>query len=239
MAGEFLGRVAFERGAYPQARQYLSESLAILRQLGDPSMRAHSLSYLGRTSQVLGEFSEAEKLLREGLVLAREINYRVAVGLTLDGLGRVAYSQGRHAEAEAFFSEGADLFREMGDTHRLARTLNHRGLNSLALKHAEDAEKSFQAALKIAYEGGWIPAALYALIGLAALDIHQKNSLETIELASYILQHPASTQETKDLALGLCGELEARLTHEEIEAAQLRAGSKSLDEIVRRFLAGG
>jgi len=47
MASEFLGRVAFEQGAYNQARKYLDEALAIMRQLGDPSMRAHLLSYLG------------------------------------------------------------------------------------------------------------------------------------------------------------------------------------------------
>jgi tetratricopeptide (TPR) repeat protein len=239
MASEFLGRVAFEQGDYNQARKYLNASLAIMRQLGDPSMMAHSLSYLGRTTQVFGEFSEAEKLLRESLELAREINYRVAIGLALDGLGRVAYYQGRYEEADAFFSEGADLFRELGDIHRLSRTLNHQGLNSLSLNNAEGAKKSFDASLKMAYEGGWIPAALYALTGLTALGIYQKTSQETLELVHYILQHPASSQETRDLAVKLQVELEARLSKEAIKAAQMRAGSQSLDELVRQFLADG
>lgn len=223
MASEFIGRVAFELGDYNQASKYLGESLAIMRRLGDPSMRAHLLSYLGRTMQVLGEFSEAEKLLRKSLDLAREISYRTSIGLALDGLGKVAYSQGRHKEAESFFSESAGLFREMGDTHRLSRTLNHQGLNLLSLNNIEGAKKSFHAALKMAYEGGWMPAALYALTGLTALDI---------------LQHPASAQETKDLATHLQVGLEAELPKEEIEAAQQRAGSMNLDELVHQFLAG-
>jgi tetratricopeptide (TPR) repeat protein len=238
MACEFLGRVAFEQGAYHPARKHLGEALIIMRQLGDPSMLAHLLSYLGRTMQVLGELSEAEKLLRESLELAREISYRMSIGLALDGLGRVAYSQGRHAEAEAFFSESADLFREMGDTHRLSRTLNHQGLNLLSLNNAEGAKKSFHAALKMANKGGWMPAALYALAGLAALSIQQKTSQETLELVLYILQHPASAQETKGLAARLQVELEAKLPKEGTEAAQQRAGSKSLDELVHQFLAG-
>jgi len=238
MASEFLGRVAFEQGAYSQARKYLGEALAIMRQLGDLSMMAHSLSYLGSTMQVLGEFSEAEKLLRESLELAQEISYRLSIGLALDGLGMVGYSQGRHEEAEVFFSESADLFREMGDTHRLSRTLSHQGLNLLSLNNYDGAKKSFHAALKMAYEGGFIPSALNALAGLAALEARQKSSRETLEMILYILQHPASTQETKNHATRLRIELEAKLPQVEIEAAQQLAMSKSLDELVRQFLAG-
>jgi tetratricopeptide (TPR) repeat protein len=238
MASEFLGRVAFEQGDYNQARKYLGEALAIMRQLGDPSMRAHLLSYLGRTMQVLGEFSEAEKLLRESLELAQEMSYRTTIGLALDSLGRLAYSQRRYEEAEAFFSESADLFRKMGDTHRLSRTLNHQGLNFLSLNNTESAKKSFNAALRMAYEGGWMPAALFALLGLTALGIQQKTSQEKLERVLYVLQHPASAQETKDLAARLQVELEAQLPKEEIEAARQLAMSKSLDELVRQFLEG-
>jgi tetratricopeptide (TPR) repeat protein len=238
MVSEFLGRVAFETGAYNQARKYLYEALAILRQLGDPSMRAHLLSYLGRTMEVLGEYGEAEKLLQESLELAREIGYRLAVGLAIDGLGRVAYSQGRHEEAEANYSISTEMFREMGDLHRLSRTLNHRGLNLLSQNNAEGAQQAFKAALKMAYEGGWKPAALYALTGLTALGIPQKTSQETLELVYFILQHPASAQETKDIATRLQVKLQSDLTQVEIETVQERSKLKSLDELVTQFLAG-
>jgi hypothetical protein len=91
----------------------------------------------------------------------------------------------------------------------------------------------------MAYEGGWMPAVLYTLTGLTALGIQQKTSQEKLELVLYIIQHPASAQETKDLAAHLHFEFEAKHPKEEIEVAQLHAGSKSLDEIVRQFLASG
>jgi len=238
MSSEILGIVALEQGAHNQAREYLGEALAIMRQLGDPSMKAHLLSYLGRTIQVLGDFNEAEKLLQESLGLAREIGYRNAVGLALYGLGRVAYYRGRHEEAEAFFSESADLFRKVGDIHRLSRTLTHQGLNFLSLNNTESAKKSFHAALRMAYEGGWMPAALYALTCLTALDIRTETSQETLELVLYILRHPACAQETKDLAAHLQVELETRLSKGEIETAQLRAGAVNLDELVHQYLVG-
>lgn len=234
---EFLGIVATDQGEYDQARQYLSEALALLRQIGDPSMTAHALTYLSRTMQSLGQYREAEKHLRESLELARENGYRFATALALDGLGKIAYAEGRYAEAQPFFSESASLFQDMGDTHRMSRTLNHQGLNSMALGDTADAQNDFRAALNMAYEGGWIPTALYALTGLAALHTRQKASQETLELILYVLQHPASAQETKNLATRLRVDLESRLPQEEIEAAQQHAGSMDLDELVRQVMA--
>ena len=236
MDSEFLGRVAIEQGEYNQARQYLSEALAMLRQLGDPSMTAHTLSYLGRTMQSLGEYREAERLLREGLELSRENGYRFATALALDGLGRVAYAEGRYGEAQPFFSESASLFRDMGDTHRLSRTLIHRGLNSMALSDTVGAQDDLRAALNMAYAGGFTPAVLHALTGLAALEAQQKASQGTLEMVFYILQQPASTQETKNLATQLQMELEAKLPQGEIEAAHQHVASKNLDEVVLAFL---
>jgi tetratricopeptide (TPR) repeat protein len=236
MDNEFLGRVAIDQGKYDQAQQYLREALAMLRQLGDPSMTAHALSYLGRTMQLLGEYREAKKLLQESLELSRENGYRFATGLALDGLGRVAYAEGRYEEAQAFFSESARLFQEMGDTHRLSRTLNHQGLNSLALNQAVEAQNDFNSALRLAYEGGSLPSALNALTSLAALETKEKATQRTLEMILYILQHPASARETKDLATRLQLELESKLPPEQVEAAAQNIRLKSLEEFVQPFL---
>ena len=236
MDSEFLGRVATEQGDYNEARQYLSQALVMLRQLGDPSMTAHALSYLGRTMQLLGEYREAEKLLREGLELARENGYHVAMSLALVALGKVAYAEGRYEEAQPFFSESARLFKEIGDTHRLSRTLYHQGLNSMALGNASGAQNDFCTALSMAYEGGFTPSTLNALTGLVFSDLQQKVSQENLELVLYILQHPASTQETKKLAAQLQAELESKLPPEQVEAAEQNTELKGLDEFVQRFL---
>jgi len=236
MNSEFLGRVAIEQGEYDHARQYLSEALAILRLLGDPSMIAHALSYLGRAMQLLGEYREAEKLLRESLELSRENEYHVAMSLALFGLGKIAYVEARYEEAQPFFSESVRLFREIEDTHPLSRTLYHRGLNSMALGDSAGAQNDFYTALNLAYKGGFTPATLYALTGLAMLESQRKASQETFELVLYIEQHPASTQETKKLAAQLQMKLETKLPSVQVEAAEQNIGLKSLDEFVLPFL---
>jgi predicted ATPase/transcriptional regulator with XRE-family HTH domain len=236
-AGEFLGGLAVERGERDQARRYLSEAFAVLRRLGDPSLLAHALGNLGMALRVSGDTREAEKRLRESLELAREIDYRFAMGFALDGLGEVAYAEGRYDEAHAFFAESAGLLREMGDTYSLSRTLNHQGLNALALGDPAGARSHFNAALRLAYAGQFLPSVLAALAGLAALDTGPDAGPSALELVLIVLQHPASSQETKDRAAQLRAELEARLPQAAIKAAQQRARSSELAEVVRSVLA--
>lgn len=236
MASEFLGGVSTEQGEYNQARQYLSEALTMLRRLGDPSMTAHTLSYVGRTMQSLGEYREADKLLHESLELSRENGYRFATGLALDGLGELAYIEGRYKDALPLFSESASLFQELGDTHRLSRTLYHRGLNFLALDQVVEAEHDFNSALRLAYKGGFTSAALNAMLGIALLGARQNASQGRLELVLYVLEHPASTQETKTRADRLRAELEAQLTRPQVEASQAWLQSKTFDAVVSEIL---
>ena len=234
---EFLGMIAIEQGEYIQARQYLTEAVALHRQVGDPSMTAHALSYLGRASQSLGEYREAEKFFRESLELSRENGYRVATGLALDGLGKIAYAEGHYEEAEPFFSESAHLFEEMGDIHRMSRTLNHRGLNRMSLGKTAAARDDFCTALHMSYQRGWIPTTLYALTGLAALAGQSEVNSNLLALVCFILQHPASAQETKNLAAKLQLQLEVRLLPQDVEVARQSAGWRRLDEFVHEFLS--
>ena len=91
--------------------------------------------------------------------------------------------------------------------------------------------------MRFLHPTGLIPSALNALTGLAALETRRKPSQETLEWIIFVLQHPVSTQEAKNLAARLQVELITRLTSEEIQEAEARAGSKSLDELVVRVLA--
>jgi predicted ATPase/DNA-binding SARP family transcriptional activator/Flp pilus assembly protein TadD len=236
LADEFLGSLARGEGTYSQAQLYLKDSLAHFRQLGDPMMTSHVLSDLGHIMQKLGDLDQAEKLLQEGLEIARELDYcRFGVGTALDGLGQVAYARGDYEKAGAFFLESATLFQQIGDTHRLTQVLNYQGFNALALDAMSDAQNYFCTALKLARQGGLIPSMLDALMGLAMLDAGQRTEEEILTLVLYILQHPASAQDTKKRAAQLKVEFQTKLPPERIEVAGKKARSKNLEEFVRQF----
>ena len=124
----------------------------------------------------------------------------------------------------------------MGDMMSLSRVLSHQGFNALARQEWADGRITFRESLKTAHEGGIIPVMLNALIGLAALQIQQKVSPETLALILFILQHPSSNQETKELATRLLQEAEAQLTQEEIKAAQEDAKLNDLDKFTHGML---
>jgi hypothetical protein len=106
----------------------------------------------------------------------------------------------------------------------------------MALGDSAGAQNDFCTALHLAYQGGFTPSTLNALTGLAALESQQIASQETFELVLYIAQHPASTRETKDLAVQLQRELEAKLHPEQVDVVEQNTELKSLDEFVRPFL---
>ncbi|HSL43992.1 MAG TPA: BTAD domain-containing putative transcriptional regulator [Anaerolineales bacterium] len=236
LADEFLGSLARGEGAYSQAQAYLKESLAHFRQLGDPMMTSHVLSDLGHITQILGDMDQAEKLLHEGLELAQRLDYcQFGVATALDGLGQVAYARGNHERAHALFLESGNLFEQIGDTHRLAQVLNYQGLNALAVDAITAAQKHFSTGLRLAQQGGLIPSVLDALMGLAIIESHQNINEITLELIFFILQHPASAQDTKNRAVKLKADFETRLPQDRIELVKQRAGSRSLDDWVHRF----
>lgn len=80
------------------------------------------------------------------------------------------------------------------------------------------------------------PVALEALAGFATLQVKQGNRKHALQLLLLVLNHPASSQETKNRASGLRAELEAQLTPTQIEAIKAHAGEKTFDAVVEDLL---
>ena len=234
-SAEFIGIVMHEQGEYNHARPHFMEALAIGRKLGDPMVISHVLAYMSQTSQALGETAEAEKFLRESLALTQEIGYRSGMGHALDGLGRLAQLTNPY-EARAFFTASYDAYREIGDLRNLSRVLSHQGYNSLAISDVAAAQNSFIAVLHLARDGGFIPFALDALVGLASLQAKQGDREHALELLLVVLNHPSSLQDTKNRAAQLRAELEALLTPSQIESIQANAEEETLESVVEKLL---
>ncbi len=71
--------------------------------------------------------------------------------------------------------------------------------------------------------------ALSALAGFASLQAKQGDRDHALELLLLVLNHPASFQETKERATQLRAELEAQLTSQQVEAAQIRAKTTTFE----------
>ncbi len=89
-------------------------------------------------------------------------------------------------------------------------------------------------------EIGTVQVTLIALVGLATLFSTNKpgdtQRQWAIELLALVLNHPASTQETKDRAAHLLAELETQLLPQAVILAQERGRAKNLEALVAEAL---
>jgi predicted ATPase len=98
-----LGLIARQEEDFPRAASLYRESIALLRELGEPIDTA--LGNLGRVAMLEGDFEQAEAYLSEGLALARDRgNIEQVVNLTR-ALSLAHIHRGRLSEAVALQRE--------------------------------------------------------------------------------------------------------------------------------------
>jgi hypothetical protein len=203
----------------------------------DPYLTLMTGALFSRTAQTLGRFTEVQGLLRECLQIARESGNRWGIGLGLEQLASNAVSMGDPAEARRLFEESAAIYREIGDPWSLSRALN--ALSQLALAQSDLAEaessaiNAFHAARQLEYNLN----ALEALAALAEIHARLGKSLSAFEMALFVLNHSASSQEASNRAEKLRAELEAQFIPQQIEIAESRARSMTLDSLARDLFA--
>jgi tetratricopeptide (TPR) repeat protein len=214
----------------------LQSVVADWRAIGDPRLIAFGLDFLSRSALRLGRYAEARAALEENVALNSSIGFGWGLGTAYRGLGIVAQAQGKHQQAVVMFRKSLDTFSELGGSWWVARVLAETGRSVFALGNDAEAERVWRESLRIAIETRGTPVALEALAGIASLQVKQGDMEHALELLLMVLDHPASTQGTKERAAGLRAELEAQLTSQQVEAAQAQAQAKSFEAVVDELL---
>jgi predicted ATPase/DNA-binding SARP family transcriptional activator len=218
------------------AHERLQSAVADWRLIGDPRLTAFGLRILSQSALALGRYEEARSALVESAALNRSIGDRWGLGSAYRGLGVVAQAQGKHTEAVAMFRRSLDTFTDLGGSWWVARVLAETSRSVFALGNDAEAERLCRESLRIATENGGTPVALEALAGLASLQAKRGRTEYALELLTIVLNHPAGFQETKDRAAHLRGELEPRLTSQQVDAAEARAQAKTLEAAAEEVL---
>lgn len=229
----FMGMVAHAQGDYFKAYDFLKDSIARARALGDVRFISFISGQLSRAAQALGRTEEVLDLLNESLRLATETGDRLGMGSTLEQLAVATRTSGDEKEARRLLKESIKQFRDIGDMWFLGHALNLQGYFALEAGEDLQARESFRQAFRIAFENQSPPNVLGALAGLAALAVKEGLHEQALVITLFVLSHPAGTQETRSLAEKLRAELEAQLTPEQVEMAQSRARAVTLDSLAR------
>jgi predicted ATPase/transcriptional regulator with XRE-family HTH domain len=223
-------------GKYENAHERMQSAVADWRLIGDPRFIAFGLNLLSQSALILGRYDEARAALEESVALNTSVGTRWNLGAAYRGLGSVAHAQGEYQQAVGMFRQSLETFTELGGLQEVAQVLADMGRSIFALGNDSEAERLWRESLHIATETHGTPVGLEALVGLVSLQAKRGDMQYALELLLMVLNHPASVQATKDRASRLRIELEAQLTHQQVEAAQARAQAKTFDVAVDEVL---
>jgi tetratricopeptide (TPR) repeat protein len=225
------GYVARELGEYEQARQLHQDSLAVAKECGDLLGIAGSLENLGLVARDLGAYEEAEAYLQEGLAIRVEVGHQFSIAVSLENMGDLALALGDYQAARRHYNSSLEVY----ETHGYFGCVTpHRGLAGVctALGDTEQAGKHFHAALKAAADAAHVSLVLDVLACMAQLAAKMAQNERAAELLALVVQHPASSLQTRNKAERLLSELGSQVPPEALATARERSKGVKLEEIV-------
>jgi tetratricopeptide (TPR) repeat protein len=234
LAGE--GSLRLPASKPENAYERLKSVVADWRRIGDPRLTAVALNNLSWMAVRLERYDEAREALEESVLLNTSIGDRWNQGFAYRGLGLIAQAQDEHRQAVDMFGKSLSTLTEIGARQDVARVLVEMSHSIFALGNDAQAERGWCEALQVTMETQGTFVALEAFVGIATLKAKQGNVEQALELLLMVLNHPASLQETKNRADRLRHELEARLTRQQVETAQMWAKAKTFEAAAEAIL---
>lgn len=231
-----LGLTLWAKGEYREAYNMFNDGYPLWREIGDESLIGVVQTLVTRLAQRLNEpmplLDEARQLLSDARDLSRSMDDEWGVASTLIHLSQIVRVSGDNVQACVLLRESVQLFEATGDGYSQSRALIYLGQAAYALGNCSEARQAFLAGAHLAIRAQAPPAALDALVGLATLIVDDGAGERALQLCMVVLNHPATSHESKDMAARLRDQLEAQLTPQQIEAAHARAQSLTLEGLV-------
>jgi predicted ATPase/class 3 adenylate cyclase len=152
------GQLCLFMGRYGAAHEYLQESLAIAREIGDLQRVAAALQPLGLASLGRGELAAAHGYLEEALALAREMGDKRELAAAINGLAQLHRVEGDLDKAEPLYQRVLALGRELGDRETIAIGLLNLAMVAIGRGLGDRARGVLLEVILIAGEIGSKPA---------------------------------------------------------------------------------
>lgn len=126
------GQLCSWMARYAEAQEYLEESLAIAREIGDKQMIEKVLQPLGLAAHGQGNPDKARGHFEEALALAHELGNRRELAAAQNALAQLHRAEGHLDEAERLYASVLSLARELEDRQSIAIALLNLAMVSIA-----------------------------------------------------------------------------------------------------------
>jgi len=144
-----LGKVYDDLGEKQKALEYYSQSLPLLRAVGDRRQEVITLISIGSVYSDLGEKQKALEYYSQSLPLSRALGSRGGEASTLNSIGLVYDDLGEKQKALEYYSQSLPLSRAVGDRGVEAATLNNIGLVYSDLGETQKALEYYSQSLTL------------------------------------------------------------------------------------------
>lgn len=231
-----LGYLASLMGEYEDGYEQMLLGLDMWRTIGDPNQIALGLNFLVPTLTELGRFKEAKTYMYESIALCDDAKNRWGLGTAYRYLGLACMSAGELAEAQNHFLKSLEIFSDFTTGWDIALSLAYLGEAKMITGDISGSRKMFMDALHHALEAKAIPIVLDILLGLSQIEKRSGDVENSLKLITCILDHPATTQKTKDCAMELESDIVKQLTDDQVHTARENTRNLSLEEIVKHLI---
>jgi non-specific serine/threonine protein kinase len=210
------GVLALNQGDHEASRVLLEQSLALVRELGDPQGMNWPLDNLGELAYAQGDYGTARALYEQRLALCRALGDRWYINNSLSALGMVVRDQGDYATARALLEESMAICRELGDKLTLSHAYGDLGHLQLAQGDYQGGRALYEEELSLRREVG---NPMFVALGLTE-----------VAHAAWLQQDYAgvknAVREAIDLSASLeqAGDLTRWLPHCQLQCLELLAG---------------
>jgi len=227
---------ALPLGQHAKAYGQLLEGLRIWRALGDPRAISLGLNWISPTAIKIGRYDEAQAYLEEGLELCTQVGDRWGIGTAYRHLGVLALVQGNALKAQSLLYKSLDTFAGSVTGWDVVQSLIYLGEATATAGDPSQARQIYLDALQQANEAQATSLALDVLTRLGDLQAQAGHAEQALELPICVLNHPASTQETKDRATQLRTQVRTQLAPQQIQAIEARSQARSFETLVAELL---
>lgn len=165
------GQMSVWMGRHLRAHAYLTECLAIAREIGDEAIVARVLQPLGILGWQMHDYEASQALLEEALARARQLAEAREIASALIALAILCRMQARLEPAAQLLAEAVAIARQLGDKHALGiGLLNHAMVQVNAGRHRQAIAMLDEAAAMAAATGSQtlVLGSIDACVGLAA-----------------------------------------------------------------------
>ena len=179
-AAMMQGTIAYFRGDYLKALDYLHESLNLAKEIGDRSREASSVNNAAAVYATAGDHEKALEYFQTSLKLARDSGDVLAELHALGNVGSVHQEARRYESALAHYREALTLARESGFRTEQCVTLANMAEAFQGRGDLADALRYYTGALKLAEEIQNSTIEAFALGSLGNLSRDRGNYAEAI-----------------------------------------------------------